>query len=153
MPDNRLQRGVRLPGVWQVCVLAAALAAGWILWSEFHRRIRPSAVDSELDPGARLRATLSLSRGGKPGLDQLNTLLDSGDPRTRCNALLGLAELGPDGHESLPAVRLRLADQDSSVRQTALLAFSKICDDREQILAATAGFLDDSDPQARQFAS
>jgi HEAT repeat protein len=153
MPDNRLQRGVRMPGVWQVCVLAAALAAGWILWSEFQRRIRPPAVDSEPDAGARLRVTLNLSKEGKPGLNQLNTLLDTDDPRTRDNALLGLAELGPDGHEFLPAVRRKLADQDSSVRQTALMAFSKICDDREQILAATAGFLADSEPQAREFAA
>ena len=152
MPDNRSQRGVPLPGVWQVCVLAAVLAAAWILWSEFHRRISPAA-DSELDAGARLRATLSLSNEGRPGLDQLTTLLGSDDARTRRNALLGLAQLGPDGQSSLAVIRLLLSDQDSSVRQTALVAFSKICDDQEQILAATASFLADSDSHARQFAS
>lgn len=153
MPDNRSQRGVPLPSVWQVCLLAAAVIAAWILWSEFHRRIRPPVADSEHDAGARLRSTLSLSNAGQLGLDRLKTLLGSDDPSARRNALLGLAELGPDGQESLPEVRLRLGDRDSSVRQTALMAFSKICDDQEQVLAAAAGFLADSEPQARQFAS
>jgi HEAT repeat protein len=153
MPDHRSHPGVPLPGVWQICVLAAALAAAWILWSEFHRRLRPPDVDSEVDAGAKLRATLDLANEGQRGLDQLMTLLDSDDRGTRRNAMLALAELGPDGQKSLPAIRTRLSDQDSSVRQTALLAFSKICDDQEQILATTAGFLADSDPQARQFAS
>ena len=153
MPDNRSQRGIPLPGVWQVCGLAAALAATWILWSEFRSHIKAPAVDARLDAGATFRAILSLSKEGQPGLDRLTTLLDSDDRNTRRNALLALAEMGPQGEQALSAIRLRFSDQDSSVRQTALMAFSKICDDQEQILAATADFLADTEPHVRQFAS
>ena len=154
MPENRSMRGVPLPGIWQACVLAAAVAGMWILWSEFRHGVQPPAVGSAHDdPGERLRSILELSEQGRPALEKLTTLLESDDRSTRRNALLALADMGPEAEQALAAIRQRFSDQDSSVRQCALMAFSKICDDQDQVLTAAAGFLADPEPRVREAAA
>jgi hypothetical protein len=64
MPAKRSERGVPLPGVWQVCVLVAALAASWIIGSEFRPWITPPDGTAKYDAGENLRAILSLSNDG-----------------------------------------------------------------------------------------
>lgn len=154
MPEKRLTRGVRLPSLWQACVVIAAMAGTWILWSEFIRSRQPPEIGSgQPDPGAKLRSILELSHQGESALDELTALLLSDDRTTRRNALLALAEMGPEARQALAAIRERFADEDSMVRQTALSVFSRICDDQDQSLAAAAGFLADPEIQMREQAA
>ncbi len=151
MAENRATRGVPLPGVWQVCVLAAAVVAAWLLWSEFRQNVGNGAAQH--DPAENLRTMIQSSREGKLGLDQLTTLLKDDDPRTRRNALMVLAEMGHDAAETLPAIRERFADDDSLVRPAALAAFTRICDDPNDVNTAATAFLADSDTQVRELAA
>ena len=62
MSENRSTRGVPLPGIWQACVLAVAIAGMWILWSEFRHGIQPAAVGSVTAAGEHGRLVFSTRR-------------------------------------------------------------------------------------------
>jgi len=154
MAENRSQRGIPLPGLWPACVLVAAIAGTWIMWSEFRRRHETPAIGSaKPDPGEKLRSVLELSRHGESALAELTPLLRSDDHATRRNALLALGQMGSEAGDAMVEVRERFSDEDARVRTEALAAFSRICDDQDQVLMAAAAFLADSDRQVRDVAA
>jgi HEAT repeat protein len=153
MLGKRSTRGLPLPTWWQICVVFGAAIGAWLLWSEHQQRAKMTPDSGRHDPGEKLRSVLDLSRQWPPAIVELTGLLQSEASDTRRNALLALAQLGPDAEESLSDIRRLFTDEDSSVRACALVAFSRVCDDHGQVLGVAAAFLADTDRRVRESAA
>src|SRR5258708_5426204 len=125
---ERPSRGVALPGIGRVLMIAAALCGGWLLWTEFSNRgWIPGVARVVDDPINRIQTVEALIKRGRESVPELIAALEDADPRIRRSALLGLGRIGFEAGEALPLVREALTDKDPGVRTEAATAFGRIC--------------------------
>ena len=144
-------RGVQVPRLGTLIVLAAAIAAGGVAWLEMRagRASRSEVEFSEADPIDRLRSIEALVEEDPDAVEKLISLATDTDARMRRDALFGLGRLGPDAAAALPQVRERLRDADPQVRSYALTALDRICEDRLEVSSAAVTQLADPDQGVR----
>jgi len=99
---------IKLPGAGQLLVIAAAVVAAWLLWSE--------SRDRGWIPGVVPRSANEFERQADafdslqpPDVSELiATLSKSRNPAARRQALMQLASIGPKAAEARDAIRDRL---------------------------------------------
>jgi len=157
MSGMRISRGIVLPGLGQLLVVAAGLIAAALTWVQFRdpemTSVPEAAREIETDPAEKLRLTEQLANIGADAVPELALILGDPDPLMRRNALLGLARIGPDAALAIDDVRARLADEKSQVRQSAVSAFWRISRDPEEAGGPIARMLADPDLEVRAAAA
>src|SRR6516164_2763744 len=101
MVEIRRDRDVSLPSLGQVLVLAAAVCAGWLLWSELRSR---QLARSPATLAERLNSIDALVNTGLEAIPELLARLSSADPKTRGDAVLGLGRIGSASDEVRAAI-------------------------------------------------
>jgi HEAT repeat protein len=151
----RISRGIVLPSLGQLLVLAAGSTAAWLAWTQFRDPdlISAPAPVPAADPAEKLRVTEQLANFGPEAVPELALILSDPDPLMRRNALLGLARIGPEAGSAIDDVRLRLADEKSQVRQSAISALWRISRDPEEAGGPIARMLADPDFDVRAAAA
>ena len=132
-------------------MLAAAVCAGGLLWSE----IRERRLDRSPPPATlaeRLQSIEALVRTGSDAIPELLTRLSSSDPKTRGDAVLGLGRIGSASDEVREAIQRRLSDEEARVRLYAFSACKLVSRDQGELDAAAARMLSDSDNGVRDSA-
>ncbi len=143
MADNRATRGVPLPSVGQIVVVAAALVAVWLLLSRFGRGVDDGGRSGNAAEGWQaLEAQVSR---GADAVPELLKSLESSDPRERRLAAYGLGRIGPAASAALEKLRQCLADENPHVRENAAFAVRCVDPDPEAAAVAIAALL--ADPQ------
>src|SRR5437868_13705589 len=113
MPAEHHSRGVALPGIGAMLIIAAALCGASLLWTEFSRRGWIPGVSRAVDdPVNRIQTVEALVKRGRESVPELVAALGDADPRIRRSALLGLGRIGPEAAEAMPLVRGALTDRD-----------------------------------------
>lgn len=151
MAENRESRGVPLPSLWQVVVIAAALVGAWLVWSKYGRVIDDS--DDGLFTGSPVKGLHAVEthlKLGDAAIPGLLAALDSADPRERSQAAYGLGRIGPAADEALEKLRERLADENPLVRSYAAYALAHIEFDKKSAAAYIAPLLADSQQSVRE---
>jgi HEAT repeat protein len=151
----RISRGIVLPSLGQLLVLAAGSTAAWLAWTQFRDPdlISAPAAAPAADPAEKLRMTEQLANFGAEAVPELALILADPDPLMRRNALLGLARIGPEAGPAIDDVRARLADEKSQVRQSAISAFWRISRDPPEAGGPIARMLADPDFDVRAAAA
>lgn len=154
MSARTLFRGMSPPSFGQGLVIAAAICAAWIIWSESRDRgwipglpgRTADAVDQnrQRDP-FKPREPVSVP----PLIADLANIID---PDARRQALLKLSSIGPDAAEALDAIRERLKDEDEGVRYAAVLALSRVSQDPDVVIPELRAMLDDDNSGVRDVA-
>src|SRR5262249_10815592 len=123
-----------------------------MLRSEYqHRSAVPKLRDTGIeDPVDRIQAIEALIEQGPGAAPELIELLSSVDPNDRRLALYGLGRL--KRRESLPDIKMLLADGDPEVRRAALAAFGWICDDQAKLIAVAGEMARDPSDLPRHLA-
>jgi HEAT repeat protein len=154
MSEVRKARGVSLPSLWQVLILAVGACAGWLVWSQFGEPARapesPQAQGASLD---KLQAVERIANRGAEAVPELVEALSGSDANTRRGALLGLGRLGPTAAEALDQIRERLTDEDAQVRMYAMTAFWRISRNPEEAAGVASRLLADADAAVREDAA
>ncbi|HEY2253049.1 MAG TPA: HEAT repeat domain-containing protein [Planctomycetaceae bacterium] len=150
MAEQRTSRGVPLPSVGQIAVIAAALVAAWLVSSGFGL----SGGDSDDpptdgNPVGSIYAVESTLHQGPAALPELMAALDSGDPQECSRAAYGLGRLGPAAAAALDKLLALLAADDPRVRTYAVFAVAQIQTDKQAAAAAIAPLLADAVPGVR----
>jgi HEAT repeat protein len=154
MPAERPSRGVALPGIGPVLIIAAAVCGGWLLWTEFSRRGWIPGVGRAVDdPVRQIQAVEALVKRGRESVPELVAALGDDDPKIRRGALLGLGRIGPEAGEAMPLVRGALTDNDARVRGEAVTAFGRISRDPRLTAELLAPLLADSNENVRESAA
>jgi len=149
MAETRAQRGLPVPTVGQIVVIAAALIAAWLIWTNYGRFFVEPALEVAGGRFASLHAVETwLQREADP-VPVLLPALDSQNPKERQWAAYGLGRIGPPAGPALDKLRERLADENPDVRAKAVFAISQINPDQESVAANLAPLLADSDDSVR----
>jgi len=151
MSDDRCQRGIPVPSLWQLLVVSASITACYLIWADSRNQSAvhgPSSLSES--PTDELRYYEELVRQGSEAVPNLLAMLEVPEPRTRRNAILALGRVGADASEALEPVRERLGDGDASVRSAAFVAFSQLCHDQTDLLTIAARTLADPDVDVRE---
>lgn len=153
MSVNRPSRGVPLPSIWQMLLVAAVVCVGVVLWSALPKRPPSQSELSAQGSIQKLQAVEALVARGSEAVPELTAMLSSGDPKARRMALHALGQLGEQASGALEAVRSALSDEDREARSNALWAFTRICPDAEDVWRMLALRLDDDDSGIREAAT
>lgn len=145
MSTRKSHRGVSLPSVGQVLVIAAAICAAWIFWSESRQRgLIPGGAAPGVDAQGKDQNAAPWSETERPSVDQLTaSLANTIDPGVRRQALLTLSSIGPRAAEAIEPIRERLQDEDDSVRHAAVLALWRASRDPQVVLPELPAMLHD----------
>src|SRR5258708_9551967 len=101
MAERRAAHGLPVPSIWQIVVVAAALVAAWLIWSQYGR-ISPEADEVTAgSPLASLHALETWLRRESDPIPVLLPALDSRDPKQRELAAYGLGKIGVDAGQAL----------------------------------------------------
>src|SRR5438132_340776 len=114
MSEHRWRRGIFLPSLGQLLVLAAAVCAAWLLWSETRNLDEGDTPPSD-GPTEQLQSFDALVSEGRDAIPDLVAMLSDRDPKIRRNAVIALGRIGPEAGESLEPIRERLHDDDGTV--------------------------------------
>jgi HEAT repeat protein len=154
MSADRPSRGVTLPGIGPTLVVAAALSAGWLLWSEFRTRgWIPGLARPRANPVDRIQAVEALVKRGRVSVPELVEACSDPDPKTRRDAILGLGRIGPAALAAFDVVRGALSDDDANIRSYAITAFWRISRDPETAAPVIAHMLADPSADVRESAA
>ena len=127
MPGVERHRGLPVPRLGTVCLLASAISACWVAWVEIDPVVDSAAPSLQpVDPYEHLRSIDEIVENDPDAAARLVGLLSDDDPRTRADALIGLSRLGGAASQTVEAVRDRLSDEVPAVRNHALAAFARV---------------------------
>jgi HEAT repeat protein len=154
MPSNdRADRGLPLPTIGTCVVLAAALCAAWLFWTNSEDRSPSPEIEPTADEAVtRIQALEALIQRGRDGVPELMSGLSDPDPKVRRGALVALGRIGPEAEEALPLVQDALNDPDETVRSSAVTAFGRITPEAGAAVPVIARLLADPTAQVRDAA-
>jgi HEAT repeat protein len=159
MPEKSASRGLPVPSFFQLALIALAICAGCLIWSQWRGAAPDSTVEHPEDRARTARAldylqsVEALAREGAEALPELIAGLNDADPRMRRNALLALRQLRSDADEALAAVRERLTDDDPITRAYAVSAYWHIRRDPDDVATIVTPMLADESPQVPEAAA
>jgi HEAT repeat protein len=147
-PRGSGRRGLPMPSLWQVFVIAAALVGGLLILSTQSARFSEVLVPEYEyvdNPVKDLHSVEAFARRGGDAVPELVKDLDSFDPQERSLAVYGLGRVGPIAVDALPKILAHLTDAESRVREKAVFAVASINPDQEAAAAAIAPLLGDAE--------
>src|SRR5262245_27855155 len=97
MPNRLFTSGIPLPSLCQLLLAGAAIAGGWLLWTEFReRRAPPGTASTAGTPVEAVQRFERLISRGRDAVPELIGELTDPLPRTRRFALYALGRIGSD---------------------------------------------------------